>query len=136
MPRYPLRASSSGPRALPTQARGLNGWNAGSNLTIDILPAGHREGLYSLAIQMFVLTAAGAGNFNNSVLAWDMPGFGAVTNAFVPTAPTTTGSKLSSYREIPSTGLSPIQFRIIVNGITGSPIIDVGGYAELIAFNP
>src|SRR5690242_18206692 len=124
-PRYQLRSSASGPRALPAQAHGLNGWNAASNLTIDLLDAGHPAGLYTIAVQVFVRTAAGAGNFNGSVLACDMPGAGAVTNAFVPAVPTSTGSKVSSYRQIPSTGLSPIQFRLVVNGITGSPVIDV-----------
>lgn len=84
----------------------------------------------------FVRSAAGAGAFTGTTLGWNMPVSGSTTIAFAPSAPTSTGPKINAYRSLPSSGLGPIVYNVVSAGITGSPLIDIVGYAELIALNP
>lgn len=135
-PRYVLRSSPSGPRVEPVEPGGLIGWNAGSNRSIVILPAGHPPGVYTVGLSLFVRTASGAGAFTGTTLTWGLAGGGLSSNALVPGAPTTTGAKLNAYRSLPSSGLLPILYNLVVVGITGNPVIDVAGYAMIAALNP
>lgn len=130
-----LRVSPSGRYYEPQPASGLRGWTVAAPLVVTLLAAGHEAGVYTIGITVFVRVAAGAGNLSSAVLAWSQIGLGATSVTVAPTAPTSTGNKLSLFRSLPSTGLLPITYTLTPALITGSPIVDVTCFATLVGLN-
>lgn len=136
-PKYSMRIGPSGPRFMPVRPNGVVGWDGSGSQAIVLLPAGHAPGIYTIGVSAFVRTAASGGAFTGSTLSWGMVDIAGLTSiAFAPSVPTSTGAKLNAYRSLPSSGLSPITWTVVGAAITGSPVIDLAGFAKWTAFNP
>lgn len=107
-------------------------WVADALLTLTLLPAGHRTGIYEISLTAFVKAAASAGSVN-VVLGWDQTGFGAATfNIGTSVITTLGGSLLSAPRTINSSGRSAITLALNPIGVTGSPLLEILCAAALI----
>lgn len=131
-----LRRSASGKYAAPLRGAGIVGWNAAAPLVITLQPTGHPAGVYIVGVEVFVRVVATGGNLNNTLLGWNQPRLGTTSQVLNPTAPTALGNRLTIYRTCPSSGLGPITYTLTPAGITGSPVIDIGAYALLVALHP
>lgn len=119
------RAAASGGVLVPAAPIGLPAWNAAAPLTLTLLPAGHRAGIYSFSIGLAALVAAGAGTVAIDV-SFDQPGVGAFTFNYSGGAPINAvpGGFLAP-RQLMSSGLAPIRMTLTPAGVAGSPIVSV-----------
>lgn len=127
-----MRGGSSGALLEPAAPIGLAAWNAAAPLTLTLLPAGHRAGVYSFSIALAALVAGSAGTVAIDA-TWDQPGVGSFTanysgGAAINAVP---GGFLAP-RQIMSSGLAPIRVTLTPAAVAGSPIVYVNFAVDFI----
>lgn len=112
------RAAPSGKRLVPVDPVGLDDWNVGGPLTLELAPAGHAPGVYSMSVSVFPVVLAGAGTLTIAC-SYAGPGFGPTSVTYQ--AAGTLNNGFVAPRHIMSSGSSPILLTLTPAGVTGSP---------------
>ena len=125
-------------------ATGGNNWSGAAPLVLTVLPVGHRAGLYSLAQDVIVRTAATSSSTLNRAVSYSAPTIGAVTIAAASMGQdvATVGHRgtISGGTQpvtIESDGSAAVTMTFSVTAIVGGPpVIDVYASATLVGIIP
>ncbi len=124
-----VRAGPSGKRLAPVNPVGTKSWNGASPLVLELVPLGHRPGLYQFTIAYHPIVLAAGGTYSLSA-SFDVPTFGASSSNFV------TGGNINTAfiapRHVFSSGRAPLLLTFTPNAVTGSPRLYVNCPADFI----
>lgn len=112
------RAAPSGKRLVPVDPLGLDDWNVGGPLTLELVAAGHAPGVYSFSISIFPVVTASAGTLTVTC-SYDGPGLGPTSIVYQNAG--TLNNGFIAPRHVMSSGLGPIRLALTPAGVTGSP---------------
>lgn len=113
----------------------LTGYTASAPAVLELQPAGHAPGLYSIDPSGFVRQAAATGTIN-VVINWQHPGFGATSFNLGTGNINVTGTLTSAPRVINSNGVAAITLTLTPAAVTGSPLVDFLAAADFIGAQP